>query len=124
MRAGISTPKHLQPFFFLLPVGSRLRILQEPGINQVMSIRRVHPLTDELGNLLFVLLVFPGTASFFLLPLRGLPLLFGLASSPFRPLAAVRKRFGLAKSLKSRMKMKRMEIRVYEGRARNKRQDG
>jgi hypothetical protein len=99
-------------------------MLREPGINQVMSIRRVHPLADELGNFLFTLLIFPGTASFFLLPLRGLPLLFGLACSPFRPLVAVRKIFGLAKSLKSRMKMKRMETRVYQGRARNKRQDG
>ena len=100
MWAGISTPKRLQPFFFLLPIGSRIRMLREPGINQVMSIRRVHPLADELGNLLFALLVFPGTASFFLLPLRSLPLQFGLACSPFRPLVAVRKIFGLAKSLK------------------------
>ena len=101
VRTDVHGPGRLQFFFFLFPVGPRFQILRDPGIDEVLSLRGVHPLTDKLGNLLLTTFVLPGTECFLLLPLRGPLLLLGLASGSFRPLTAVRERIGLAETLQS-----------------------
>jgi hypothetical protein len=124
VRTRILAPERLQFLLLRLPVGSGLRIFRRPSVHQVLSFHGVHPLADELGHLLFTNFVLPGAERFLLLPLCSPLLLLGLASSPFRPLAAMVERLGLAKTLQSRTTIKHAGTEIQWEGAGNRRQDG
>ena len=59
VKAGILTPKRLR-HPLLLPIGAGHWILQGPGVNQILSLRGIHPRTDKLGDLLLTVFMLLG----------------------------------------------------------------